>query len=1048
MQANFTPQEQEQIDKLKANSKAAAAHVDASVCSHCHGTGTIVEIYNHRRLENYCQHCNGRGVHVYKNGVEVKETSAASATATSATARGPSGVVALHSRNAADDGGDPVAASERAAALEQDLKKIAAKAAAYTRERLQVLAVMQQPASSSSDAEGRDQAARDLVAKLDIQLERLELVRRKKQAELTKLRGGRGPEAKVSRSVQTSHVKSWLHSHGYVVKADKLHPAVTRVIAEWFRLVDEDNSRTLEAHELLAALKAAQIPCDDATISEMIAMMDMNRDGVIGWDEFEVFMTEEFAAGKSLLSGEYLLPSGLSINFGVMIGKLKRDRLLGDVMKDSKRRSKWADIARDPAALGRELATMQEAAEAANLTQAKKLSEEVEAGKVTPRRQLTTAILRAMEHNRKLQRMKSKATTTRDALPDPNEEEDGAQPLASPMPLNDGTADPIAALGYDLSSTRGVLLPSSRADSLGPSAQLGSAAPPPAGLAMRPPERGSGQGSAVAGSAAFAAASYIKAQEPPAALQAEDASPAAAPDGAQGAASRLFGNVGGRTSPVAGRHVKAPGEPSLQAPGSHAMAPTASSLLHRRRVARTMSCVAELAEGLRASSNGQGGGRGPGPRSGEAPQPSPPPLEKEGSLPALDPRRSSAGSASGSPAASPRSSAMPLQQHYLRAPGHPQHLQMRRPSRVSINSEPSGSSLGSPSSSVPAPLPNVHVPPSAAARAASGGSAATAAAAGGGSSGGVPTAPTAPPLAPAAHSAPLPPLAYAPMLAAAAWGQGTPRVYSQRMLPILPDHGQLSAFMDSTIAVARADWSARPPSPGARTKSRTDLGLTGATHGAPLPASPKASAGPHMASLGSAAELGATAAVIALAQAQGRRRSGGPGPAAARASGPSANGDFPPGASGLGGHLDMHDADDEVARLLDGDGGWSAWLERNRPDPQNGRENMLRGPRGEPLEDLEEKWARAPLPETLLRELGSQAGQRITAEGTGSGGVQQWPSAPATVLTRWHGPYSSVPGPKATHSVPNADDYEERERGFQPNWLACRGCEPAATAPR
>lgn len=80
-----------------------------------------------------------------------------------------------------------------------------------------------------------------------------------------------------------------------------------------------------------APVQAAKIPCDDNTIQEMINMMDMNRDGVIGWDEFEVFMTEEFAAGKQLLSGEYLLPSGLAINFGVMIGKLKRDKLMGDV---------------------------------------------------------------------------------------------------------------------------------------------------------------------------------------------------------------------------------------------------------------------------------------------------------------------------------------------------------------------------------------------------------------------------------------------------------------------------------------------------------------------------------------------------------------------------------------------------------------------------------------------------------------------------------------------------------------------------------------------
>lgn len=57
-------------------------------------------------------------------------------------------------------------------------------------------------------------------------------------------------------------------------------------------------------------VQAARIPCDDATINEMILLMDRNADGVIGWDEFEVFMTEEFAAGKNLLSGEYVLPSG------------------------------------------------------------------------------------------------------------------------------------------------------------------------------------------------------------------------------------------------------------------------------------------------------------------------------------------------------------------------------------------------------------------------------------------------------------------------------------------------------------------------------------------------------------------------------------------------------------------------------------------------------------------------------------------------------------------------------------------------------------------
>jgi hypothetical protein len=39
-------------------------------------------------------------------------------------------------------------------------------------------------------------------------------------------------------------------------------------------------------------------------------LQDANQDGCIDWGEFEAFMMDEFAAGKHLLSGEYVLPSG------------------------------------------------------------------------------------------------------------------------------------------------------------------------------------------------------------------------------------------------------------------------------------------------------------------------------------------------------------------------------------------------------------------------------------------------------------------------------------------------------------------------------------------------------------------------------------------------------------------------------------------------------------------------------------------------------------------------------------------------------------------
>ena len=46
----------------------------------------------------------------------------------------------------------------------------------------------------------------------------------------------------------------------------------------------------------------------------------------------QMFMTEEFVAGKSLLGGEYLLPTGVALPFGAMVDKLSRDRLMQEIM--------------------------------------------------------------------------------------------------------------------------------------------------------------------------------------------------------------------------------------------------------------------------------------------------------------------------------------------------------------------------------------------------------------------------------------------------------------------------------------------------------------------------------------------------------------------------------------------------------------------------------------------------------------------------------------------------------------------------------------------
>ncbi len=105
------------------------------------------------------------------------------------------------------------------------------------------------------------------------------------------------------------------------------HGRIVIVTSRWWHQHAHSSSTST------AALQAACIPCDAAGITEMIKLIDNDKDGCISWLEFETFMMAELAAGKHLLSGEYVLPSGLALPFGVMINKLKRDRMMGDIME-------------------------------------------------------------------------------------------------------------------------------------------------------------------------------------------------------------------------------------------------------------------------------------------------------------------------------------------------------------------------------------------------------------------------------------------------------------------------------------------------------------------------------------------------------------------------------------------------------------------------------------------------------------------------------------------------------------------------------------------
>lgn len=58
----------------------------------------------------------------------------------------------------------------------------------------------------------------------------------------------------------------------------------------------------------------------------------------IHWKDFRAFMTGEFIAGKNLLNGDYMLPGGQSLPFGLIIKRLKRHKLLTKIMAGGEQR--------------------------------------------------------------------------------------------------------------------------------------------------------------------------------------------------------------------------------------------------------------------------------------------------------------------------------------------------------------------------------------------------------------------------------------------------------------------------------------------------------------------------------------------------------------------------------------------------------------------------------------------------------------------------------------------------------------------------------------
>ncbi|PNH11764.1 Centrin-1 [Tetrabaena socialis] len=128
-----------------------------------------------------------------------------------------------------------------------------------------------------------------------------------------------------------AQAKTWSLTHKRQLSPIPLPEAIERRIRQWFELVDDDGSGQLDAAELEFALKASGIPASASAILEIIKLFDFDKDGEIAWREFHHFLCYEVMADKDPLGAEYVLPSGLALPIGSMIGAIRRRKLLSDV---------------------------------------------------------------------------------------------------------------------------------------------------------------------------------------------------------------------------------------------------------------------------------------------------------------------------------------------------------------------------------------------------------------------------------------------------------------------------------------------------------------------------------------------------------------------------------------------------------------------------------------------------------------------------------------------------------------------------------------------
>ncbi|KAK9796252.1 hypothetical protein WJX73_003341 [Symbiochloris irregularis] len=143
-----------------------------------------------------------------------------------------------------------------------------------------------------------------------------------------------------------AQTRVWLLKHGCPLPVGRLTKKQAHEIKECFEVLDSDHSGTLDVDELKAAFTMLGFKVSKESVQKIMAVADIDKTGLLEFDEFQSVMARSLTAGDSIAAG-LPMPAGAVLAFEDVVRTARRRQMLMDVLKGGIDRQRVIDASSD-----------------------------------------------------------------------------------------------------------------------------------------------------------------------------------------------------------------------------------------------------------------------------------------------------------------------------------------------------------------------------------------------------------------------------------------------------------------------------------------------------------------------------------------------------------------------------------------------------------------------------------------------------------------------------------------------------------------------------